>query len=219
MTSYPLTVETVDELMEELVAFQNDLRRPLTEEQIEEQLRDSGFGEACFDQMKERWFESFEAGRFASKPIERLIHHFGEARVRITPNEDDGATERKGVGITFWHVMLPPEGANTLVSTDEAFGIAMDLRRAAFQTEGQDPDKALMPALSQVIRWLAEQEHGEMYMAASEAAGKAPENIREMATALLLAIFQSPIGNDTTIPEMMHDLTNDLLDFDSGMRA
>lgn len=214
MSDYPLTDHTVSHIISELASWQMEERRPLTDQDIEAQLRDAGYGSACYEQVKEAWFGTFEASRFTQVPIDRDLHHFGEARTRVEPNADYTGDGRRGVNLTIWHVMLPPEGANTMFSTDEAFALATDLRRAAFQTDGQDPDKALMPAQEQVTRWLSEEDHGGMFAATVEAVAKSAGNVREMAVAMLLAISYETNQN---IAQVAHDLCADAIVLDAEM--
>jgi hypothetical protein len=209
MSDYPLTEHTLSHIISELTDWQMERQRELTSHDIEEQLKDAGYGSACFEQVAEAWFETLEARRFTRTPITRDIHAFGEATTTVVPNETDG-TERRGVGIRIHHPFLDPTEPGVLVSTDEALSIAEDIRRAAMQTEGRNPDEPTKSFYEQLLEHLGEDgDYAWIYAAVQDAFAREPEAVRGSITAALCGLYEQL--KDSTIPEMMYDLTGDVL--------
>lgn len=208
MSDYPLTEHALSHILSELADWQREQNRPLTPDDIKEQLCDAGYGSACFAQVLEAWNTTAEAERLRT-PITIDVSKFGEASFTVVPNFDPGTTEERGVNLEILHEFLP-KGITPaiLITADEAERVAEAIRRAAAQTRGDDPDMAQPASQLALIATLAEDDHSKMYSATLDAMNNDAGNVREMATAMLLAMKE---GVGMNLYQMMHELTEEIV--------
>lgn len=205
----PLSEHTLAHILTELDEWEREdpSIQPLGRANIENQLTDSGYGPACFDQVWDAWNGRRE---LETTPITIDVSTFGEATFTVKPNEDNGAGAL-GVGLIMAHQFLPMGMASVFVSADEAGQVAEAIQRGAAQTRGQDPD-AEQPDLNHQLQDALIEDDSILFSAVAEACARDAGAVRHTMVRALLALNYE--GAQLPIPSMMHALTNDMIMLD-----